>query len=88
MTLTKQYIRRVLWWGPVLWMVAGASFALGIHKREPFDPDWRLYFIIGAVLLIDGIMSIRQALRFLSSLPDQAEPAPAVEPAAASALAK
>ena len=87
MTLTKQYIRRVLWWGPVLWMVAGASIALGMHKREPFDPDWRLYFIIGAVLLIDGIMSVRQALRFLSSLPDQAQgaPAPAAEAPAASA---
>ena len=86
MTLTKQYIRRVLWWGPVLWLVAGASLALGMHKREPFDPDWRLYFIIGAVLLIDGIMSVRQALRFLNSLSDQA--APEAEPAAASAEAK
>lgn len=88
MTLTKQYIRRVLWWGPVLWLVAGGSFALGIHKREPFDPDWRLYFIIGAVLLIDGIMSVRQALRFLNSLTDQAEPALATVPVAASAEAK
>jgi len=85
MTLTKQYIRRVLWWGPVLWMVAGASLALGIHKREPFDPDWRLYFIIGTVLLIDGIITVRQALRFLNSLSDQAAPAAELAPASAAA---